>query len=92
MKEVTINSNVCGYLEDVNGDTIIEVLEFEMMQHNIGGVNYWGIKLENGVILHDDREFQEWNGECYSVDQKDYFPVTRKIDEDDFEIIGYYER
>ena len=25
MKEVIINSNVCGYLEDVNGDTTIEV-------------------------------------------------------------------
>lgn len=92
MKEVTINSNICGYLEDVNGDTIIEVLEFEMIQHNMGGVNYWGIKLENGVILHDEKEFKEWNGESYSVDQKDYYPVTRKIDEDDFEIIGYYER
>lgn len=92
MKEVTINSNVCGYMEDVNGDTTIEVLEFEMMQHNIGGVYYWGIKLENGVILHDEKEFKEWNGEFYSVDRKDYYPVTRKKDEDDFEIIGYYER
>lgn len=91
MREVTINSNVCGYLEDVNGDTIIEVLEFEMIQQNIAGVYYWAIQLENGVILHDDIEFKEWNGELYTVDQKDYFPVHRKIDEDDYEVIGYYE-
>ena len=43
--------------------------------------------LENGVILIDT----EWNGECYLSDGKEYRPVYNEIEEDDTEIIGYYE-
>ena len=91
MREVRINSKECGYIEDINGDKIIEILDFEEFKHNIDGEFYWAIKLENGVFLHDDNEFHEWNGEYYSVDGKSYYPVSRKIDEDEYEIIGYYE-
>ena len=43
--------------------------------------------LENGAIFIDS----EWNGECYLSDGKEYRPLYNEIEEDDTEIIGYYE-
>ncbi len=44
------------------------------------------VYLENGIVLCDF----EWNGEFYNLVNGDcYEPVTRKIDEDDFEVAGY---
>lgn len=91
-KEVRINSKDCRLVQDNNGDKVIEILDFEETKHNIGGVSYSAVKLENGVFLHDEKEFDEWNGECYFVDGKTYYPVYQKVGEDDYEIIGYYER
>lgn len=43
--------------------------------------------LENGEILLQS----EWNGECYNTGNTSYYPVYNQVDEDDFEIIGYYQ-
>ena len=43
--------------------------------------------LENGAILIDT----EWNGEHYFSNDKEYAPIYNEIEEDDTEIIGYYE-
>ena len=43
--------------------------------------------LENGTICIDT----EWNGERYSTDKGIIVPVYKKMGEDDFQIIGYYE-
>ena len=43
--------------------------------------------LENGEVLIQ----KEWNGECYNTGSKNYYPVYNQCDEDDFEIIGYYQ-
>lgn len=45
--------------------------------------------LENGDVLWK----QDWNVEIYSneITGKEYCPVYKQIDEDEFEIIGYEE-
>ena len=43
--------------------------------------------LENGEILLQN----EWNGEAYHTENARYFPVYNQVDEDDYEIIGYYQ-
>lgn len=43
--------------------------------------------LENGEILLQN----EWNGEAYHAENARYFPVYNQIDDDDYEIIGYYQ-
>jgi hypothetical protein len=45
--------------------------------------------LENGDVLWN----KDWNGEIYSNQEtgKEYRPVYRQIDEDEFEVIGYEE-
>ena len=45
------------------------------------------VYLENGIICID----KEWNGEQYSTDKGTIVPVYEEVEEDDFEIIGYYE-
>lgn len=53
----------------------------------------WGIYvdafLENGDILWT----KDWNGEIYSNEKngKEYRPVYKQIDEDEFEVVGYEE-
>lgn len=43
--------------------------------------------LENGEILLQN----EWNGEAYHTENARYFPVYNQIDDDGYEIIGYYQ-
>ena len=45
--------------------------------------------LENGDVLWE----QDWNGEIYINEKigKNYRPVYKQIDEDEFEVIGYEE-
>lgn len=43
--------------------------------------------LENGEILLQN----EWNGEAYHTENARYFPVYNQVDEDEYEIIGYYQ-
>lgn len=43
--------------------------------------------LENGEILLQN----EWNGEAYYTENTRYFPVYNQVDEDDYEIMGYYQ-
>lgn len=44
------------------------------------------VYLEDGTFLL----YSEWNGECFiEEDGFHYGPVTRQIDDDDFETIGY---
>lgn len=43
--------------------------------------------LENGEILLQN----EWNGEAYHTENTRYFPVYNQVDEDEYEIIGYYQ-
>ena len=43
--------------------------------------------LENGTICINT----EWNGERYSTDKGIIIPVYEKVEEDNFQIIGYYE-
>ena len=66
--------------------------EFEERFPNVStyGLNLFNVVyLDNGEYLLDT----EWNGETYIVldSGKEYRPVYKKIDEDDFEIIGYEE-
>ena len=43
--------------------------------------------LENGVVLLSS----EWNGEEYTLENGDrYRPAYRQIDEDNYEIVGFY--
>lgn len=52
---------------------------------------YSAVYLENGIVCISN----EWNGEYYIVkkDNKEVriVPVYKEIDNEDFEIIGYYE-
>lgn len=45
--------------------------------------------LENGDVLWE----KDWNGEIYSNEKtgKEYRPVYKQINEDEFEVIGYEE-
>lgn len=45
------------------------------------------VYLENGIICIDT----EWNGYQYSTDKGTIIPVYEEVEEDDFQIIGYYE-
>ena len=48
---------------------------------------YMPVFLENGIVCIE----KEWNGEQYSTDKGIIVPVYEEVEEDDFQIIGYYE-
>lgn len=68
----------------------ITMADFERKFQEIS--TYWleqkfPVFLENGAILLQS----EWNGEHYFSDGKEYAPLYNEVEEDDSEIIGFYE-
>lgn len=96
MKTITYTEapNGARYLasEGKQMDVLEEITKAEFKQ-KFPEISTYGLEhnspvfLENGVILIDT----EWNGECYLSDGKEYRPVYNEIEEDDTEIIGFYE-
>ena len=72
---------------------ILEEITREEFKQKFPEISTYGLEhnlpvlLENGAILIDT----EWNGECYLSDGKEYRPLYNEVEDDDTEIIGYYE-
>lgn len=64
-----------------------EEFEEKFPESSTYGISWTETFLENGVILLNSK----WNGEHYFSNDKEYAPVYNEVEEDDTEIIGYYE-
>ena len=94
-KEIEVTEWNNGGLEIVseNGDKVVELIttlskrEFEKKFPETSTYSLLDcIYLENGGILPES----QWNGEKYrSINGGDYRPIYKKVDEDEYDIIGY---
>lgn len=77
---------------EISTDVVHEITQQEFKE-KFPDISTYGLEhnspvfLENGTILID----RGWNGECYLHDPWNYYCVYKYIDEDETEIVGYYQ-